>query len=262
MISLLKRRWLLLIGLVLVASLVGVLAAHTGDKPPTASVATGASGRQKDPTRTMPAPAFDSKQYSIDDPASLWVIVNKRRPLNPKTYAPSLAVPNVPLRTSAGSGEMHVSTQMAPALEKLVAASNAAGVPLMLASGYRSYDLQVGVYGAEVKNYGQAAADRESARPGYSEHQTGLAADLEPTSRTCEVTQCFGQMAEGKWLAENAYKYGFVIRYPDGKESTTGYIYEPWHVRYVGTSLAQEIHKQGNVPLETFFKLDAAPSYL
>lgn len=246
------------------ASLVGVLAAHSGDKPSSVSNATGSTGKNgQAQTMANPAPpAFNDKLHSTDDSTSIWVIVNKHRPLNPKTYAPSLTVPNVPLRTTAGSGEMHVSTQMAPALEKMVADSNAAGVPLMLASGYRSYDLQVSVYGAEVKNYGQATADRESARPGFSEHQTGLAADLEPTNRTCEVAQCFGQMAEGKWLAANAYKYGFVIRYPDGKESTTGYIYEPWHVRYVGADLAQEIHKQGDIPLETFFKLDAAPNYL
>jgi zinc D-Ala-D-Ala carboxypeptidase len=204
---------------------------------------------------------FNKQLYSLTDSKSIWVVVNKQRALNPIDYAPSLTVPTIPLRLASASDEMHVSTQMAPALERLVAAGKSAGVNLMLASGYRSYSLQVLVYNSEVKNYGQAKADQESARPGHSEHQTGLAADLEPASRQCEIDQCFGSTPEGKWLAANAYKYGFIIRYPQGKQNITGYEYEPWHVRYVGTALSMEMHKEGINTLEEFFGLPSAPTY-
>ena len=255
--KLLSNRWLLLIVLVFVASLIGVVVSHRSIDPATATLHTLANGKTASPA----TPGFNDKLFSLTDPASPWVIVNKQRPLAPKTYAPDVVVPNMPLRSSGSSGEMHVGKQMAPALEKMYEASKAAGVPLMLASGYRSYDLQVAVYGAEVKNYGQATADRESARPGYSEHQTGLAADLEPVGRNCEVAQCFGATPEGKWLAANAADYGFIIRYGEGQEPITGYLHEPWHVRYVGVELAKEVKQKGNIPLETFFKLGAAANY-
>lgn len=205
--------------------------------------------------------SFDKKQYSLDDPASQWVIVNKQRPLQPIDYAPTVATPAVALRLSAATPEMQLSTQIIPAVEKLFADAKQDGLSLMLASGYRSYKDQVTVYGNEVSRNGQQAADRESARPGHSEHQTGLALDVEPASRQCEVTACFGDLPEGKWLALNAHKYGFIIRYSQPNESITGYAYEPWHIRYVGNELADEIQRQGNPPLETFFGLDAAPGY-
>ncbi len=108
---------------------------------------------------------------------------------------------------------------------------------------------------------GKAVADTQSARPGFSEHQTGLAADIEPASRTCEVQECFGDTPEGQWVAANAYKYGFVIRYPKDMQHVTGYIYEPWHVRYVGKKLAEQMHKEGVATLEQFFGLENAPDY-
>lgn len=239
-----------------IVSLIGVVLAHNG--------IAGAPAHKTDQaksTSTAPSDTFNKKQFSVDDPASLWVVVNKHRPLNPKTYAPTLAVPNVPLRLNGSAGEMHVAAQMAPALESLFKAASAAKEPLMLASGYRSYQEQVAVYGNEVKANGQAGADRESARPGFSEHQTGLAADLEPVSRQCEVEDCFGDMPEGKWLAANAATYGFIIRYTKDNQPTTGYIYEPWHVRYVGIPLAKELKAKNIDALETFFGLGAAPDY-
>jgi len=204
---------------------------------------------------------FDKTRYSLADPASPWVIANKRRPLSPIDYAPPLATPNIPLRLAGGSPEMQVSTQMIPALEQLINGAKASGMQLMLASGYRSYQQQITVYNSEVKRFGQVTADRESARPGHSEHQTGLAADIEPVNRQCEIAVCFGDLAEGKWLAAHAYEYGFIIRYPNGSEPTTGYTYEPWHIRYVGVNLSKELHAQGSPLLEDFFSLGAAPNY-
>ncbi len=195
---------------------------------------------------------FNKKQYSVIDPASPWVVVNKKHPLNPKDYAPAdLVTPNVPLRTDGD--EMKLRQTTATALESMVNAAEKENIHLMLASGYRSYDLQVSVYGGFVHAEGQEATDTQSARPGYSEHQTGLAADLEPTNRACEIQQCFADTPEGKWLAAHAYAYGFIIRYTADKAAVTGYEYEPWHLRYVGLALSNQLHKQHVKTLEEFF---------
>lgn len=202
---------------------------------------------------------FDKHAYSINDPASLWVVVNKGRVL-PSSYVPAgLVIPNISLRVSGGT-EMEVRSDTAKALETMFTAAKAQGIDLMLASGYRPYSEQVTLYNGYVSSDGQAAADASSARPGHSEHQTGLAADLEPVDRKCEVDQCFEQTPEGQWLAANDYKYGFIIRYPKGKESVTGYEYEPWHVRYVGVALSTELHDTGQT-LEEFFGLPFYADY-
>lgn len=155
---------------------------------------------------------------------------------------------------------MHLRTEAASELAVMVADGKKAGVNLMLASGYRSYANQVATYNGFVTQNGQTAADTFSARPGHSEHQTGLAADLEPTSRKCELEVCFADTPEGKWLAANCYKYGFIIRYQKDTQGLTGYQYEPWHIRYVGKDLAEEIYKI-NQTLEQFFGLPSYTSY-
>ena len=203
------------------------------------------------------SPTFDKHQYSVDDPTSQWVVVNKQRPLNPKKYAPAdLTTPDI---DASDTEQLNATT--AKALKSLADGARAEDIKLSLESGYRSYDTQVAVYGSEVKANGQAQADRESARPGYSEHQTGWAADLGAANGKCRLQLCFADTPEGKWLANNAYKYGFIIRYPNGKEQTTGYMYEPWHIRYVGKDLATEMHRTGTLTLEEFFNLPAAPKY-
>lgn len=205
------------------------------------------------------ASGLNKQQYSIDESGSLWWIVNKVRPLNPATYAPDdLVVPNIPLRVSRGDSEMRLRQEVATALENMAASAKQENINLMLASGYRSYQLQVAVYNANVQKYGQSGADKQSARPGTSEHQTGLAADIGSTNRLCEIEQCFGDMPEGQWLAANAYKYGFVMRYPENKETVTGYEYEPWHFRYVGKELSIELRNQNITTLEEFFGIAPA----
>jgi len=187
-------------------------------------------------------------------------VVNKGRKL-PNNYVPSnLTVPIIPLRSGGSSPEMKVRSDMAKALEKMIKGAKNSSVNLMLVSGYRSYQYQVGVYNGYLKTIGQKATDASSARPGHSEHQTGLAADLGATNRKCELQECFGTTPDGKWLAANAYKYGFIIRYPKGSEKLTGYEYEPWHVRYVGSDLAAEIQRS-NKTLEQFFDLPTYSSY-
>ena len=156
---------------------------------------------------------------------------------------------------------MQLRAETATALEAMAAAAKQDGIHLMLASGYRSYNLQKTVYNRNVAQLGQAKADTESARPGHSEHQTGLVADLEPLDRSCEIQACFADTPEGKWLAAHAHEHGFIIRYPEGKQAETGYIYEPWHVRYVGKSLSAELHKTPQATLEAFFGLEKAGNY-
>ncbi len=193
--------------------------------------------------------SFDKKQYSIDDPTSIWIVVNKRRPLSPKTYVPSDL-------TSVGSGQS-MRTVAAAAYQQLVAAASKAGYTLVPESGYRSYATQTSVYGNEVSKYGQSKADSESARPGYSEHQTGWAIDI--ASPGC-LEDCFGTTEAAKWVLAHASTYGFIRRYAPDKSAITGYRNEPWHFRYVGPELATELGKTGQT-LEEFFGLPAAPSY-
>lgn len=218
-------------------------------KSPAPSQSTTTQQPQK--TQDQPLPTFDKNKYSHDDVSSIWVVVNKQRPLNPKTYAPTDLV-------SVGGGQQ-MRQEAAIALSKLITAAKAEGLTISPLSGYRSYSTQVSVYNAEVKNYGQAVADSESARPGTSEHQTGLAIDV--GGGGCGIEDCFGSTSEGKWLAANAYKYGFIIRYTTEKQAVTGYRAEPWHIRYIGTDLSQEMKKQGVTTLEEFFGLPAAPDY-
>lgn len=122
------------------------------------------------------------------------------------------------------------------------------GINLKVISGYRSYNTQKTLYNNYVKRDGKTEADRYSARAGHSEHQTGLAADIN------SLNQNFINTKEGKWLNENCYKYGFIIRYPNGKDNITGYMYEPWHIRYVGNDISAKLYNGGNwITLEEYF---------
>jgi len=216
---------------------------------------TNSSTSGGDGIKNQSEAGFNKSRYSTDQPGSIWWVVNKNRPL-PGGYAPpDLVVPNVPIRGNAGADERKVSKQITGPLEQMVAAAKAGGVNLLLASGYRSYNLQVSVYNQNVKQLGQAEADKVSARPGTSEHQTGLSLDIGAASRKCEIEACFATMAEGQWIAAHAHEYGFIIRYPDGKYAVTGYNYEPWHIRYVGPDLAAELKRTSIPTLEEFFSL-------
>ncbi len=231
-----------------------------GRKP--SSTQTSQAGQSStQPPNTKPT-SFDKGQFSLTDPTSIWVVVDKLRPLNPTHYAPTdLVVPAVTLAGNASDQNMHLRQASAGALEAMFAAANKQGLKLMLVSGYRSYSYQTTVYNNYVKQLGRTAADQQSARPGYSEHQTGFAADVAPASGHCSVEQCFADTPEGEWLAANSYKYGFIIRYTKGKQAVTGYEYEPWHIRYIGKALATEMHNQHVLTLEEFFDLPAAPDY-
>ncbi len=257
----LKRRLpkagIVLLGLAILVGLTWLFLPHKAIAPATKQDAI-ASSRSK---ALGSNPTFDKSQHSLSDPTSPWVVVNKHRPL-PAGYAPDdLSVPRMPLAGSASAENMHVRKAMAATLEQMAAAGTKAGVNLELVSGYRSQAYQTTVYNSFVKRDGQAKADTYSARPRFSEHQTGWAADLGRTDGKCAVADCFVGTKEAKWLAVNAYKYGFIIRYPQGQTAVTGYQYEPWHVRFVGTALATQMHKDKTLTLEGFFNLESAPNY-
>jgi zinc D-Ala-D-Ala carboxypeptidase len=161
------------------------------------------------------------------------LIANKQYPL-PSTYSP---------------GE---SKEAREAFNEMAAAAKLDGFELIAFSTYRSYDYQTGLYERYVERDGSEAADRYSARPGYSEHQTGLAFDIgEVNNEQYYASEKFGETEAGKWVAANAYRFGFIMRYPEGKEKITGYMHESWHFRYVGIDVAEEIYKK-NISLEEY----------
>lgn len=132
-----------------------------------------------------------------------------------------------------------VDNEASAALSEMFRAAKADGIILEIVSGFRSYDRQTQLYNNYVSRDGVAAADRYSARAGHSEHQTGLAFDLN------SLEESFGETKEGKWLKEHCWEYGFIIRYPKEKEEITGYMYEPWHVRYLGKTAAKSVTESG-----------------
>lgn len=210
------------------------------------------------PTPTVEVPRFDKAKHSIDDPMSIWIVANKLRPLNPKGFVPpDMVTANVRYAANAT-----LRAEAAAAMERMftVAAQEGAG-GMMVQNAYRSFDTQVGLYAGHVNRLGQAQADIASARAGHSEHQTGLSADIMPDTGSCGGGECFAQTSQGIWLVENAWRFGYHLRYPQGKTNVTGYAFEPWHYRYVGVELSTELHQQGYVTLEEFFGLPAAPTY-
>jgi D-alanyl-D-alanine carboxypeptidase len=209
-----------------------------------------------------PPPAFDKAALSIDDPTSPWVVVNKLRPIaNGADYEPPDLV-DLPADMPNPNG-YQLRADAAAALEEMFHAALAeTGVQLVAQSGYRSYSVQVRAYDYYVNSLGVAGADLTSARPGFSEHQTGMAMDILDTVSGCSTDgRCFADTTAGQWLAANAYRFGYVLRYPDGGTPITGYEFEPWHYRWIGVPAATEMHDTGVTTLEEFFGLPAAPDY-
>lgn len=143
-----------------------------------------------------------------------------------------------------------VDQEAKDAFDKMQAAAYSEGLNIYISSGFRSYEYQSGLYERYAARDGYAQADRYSARPGHSEHQTGLAFDLNT------IDDSFADTAEGKWVAEHCVEYGFIIRYPKDKESITGFIYEPWHIRYLGEETAKKVYNSG-MCLEEYLGIDS-----
>lgn len=174
------------------------------------------------------------------DPTDTLILVNKhnRAPAVPIT----LVKPDVPPTREALSENIYMQPEAAEALEELFAGAKEDGITLLATSGFRSYSTQKAIFERKLETMSERAANASVAKPGYSEHQTGLAMDVEgQTSLGLGLVEDFGKTPEGVWLADHCHEYGFIIRYPEGKTDITGYIYEPWHIRYVGKEAADQI---------------------
>lgn len=198
--------------------------------------------------------AEDISKYTIDVQESIYVIVNKERPLATSYVPTGLVKPNVALVPGDNPEEQQLRSEAANAAEILFNDAKKAGFDLVMASGYRSAPLQQTLFDGYAARDGVEAASKYSARPGTSEHQTGLAMDITTPGQVCYLEVCFENTPEGRWLKQNAYKYGFHLRYQKDKEEITGYQFEPWHFRYVGNELAKKLYDT-NQTMEEFFGL-------
>ena len=194
------------------------------------------------------------KLIVVSDPNNMTFTTSKGfkgKVIDGVTYIDDVLIANKTYSLPSDYGNGLTSTTQS-AFDKMNADAKSLGLNLWIASGYRSYATQKRLYNNYVSSDGKEAADTYSARPGYSEHQTGLAFDLN------SVEESFANTDEGKWVKDNCYRYGLIIRYPKGKESITGYIYEPWHLRYVGVELATKLYNNGDwITLEEYFGVDS-----
>lgn len=213
-------------------------ASATPTGSPSASKAASAS----------PAAARPSVESS---PESLRCLVNKMRPFAQKDWAPSDLV---------DFEGQQLRAEAAQAARTMMDAAKAEGVTLTVSSAYRSYAVQQQTYQHWVSVNGQKVADQLSARPGYSEHQTGLAIDFS-SPEGCRLEECYEDTRAGRWLAKNAQNYGFILRFPKGQQAVTGYLFEPWHYRYLGKDLTARYVTSGANTLEEFLGTGAAPDY-
>ncbi len=181
-----------------------------------------------------------------NDPDDL-LLVNREWRIS-GTYKPAVRVSQVP-------GQVRrLRDEAATQLERMFAdCRKATGKQMLSISGYRDYDRQVRIWNNKLKSVhgDEAAADAYVARPGASEHQTGLTMDVGEKGDRNALGAGFGDSASGQWMRENSWRYGFILRYDEGWEETTGYAYEPWHFRYVGLEHAARIHEL-NIPLEDY----------
>lgn len=189
-----------------------------------------------------PEPAADTVS---DD--SLLRIVNRNTPLRSDYVPQDLTVPAV-----TAEGTEYLRREAADAIAALFAAASEQGYELVLISGYRSYEFEVRNQQYYIGLYGEEYASTVDCIPGANEHQLGLAADLGTADGACRLDSCFADTEAGVWLAENAWRYGWILRYPEGKEDVTGIMYSPWNYRYVGQEAAEEIFRSG-LTMEEFY---------
>jgi len=203
--------------------------------------------KKKEPVYiTLPgAERIQAPVENYEDATNIWTLVNKSRPLPDGYIPPDLTAPTVRTRLAS----QQVRGVIIDPLNQMFDAAAKDGHSLVIGSAYRSYATQEQLFASYVAASGYALADKYSAHAGHSEHQTGLAVDISTTSQKCYLEECFTDTSDGEWLAANGYKFGFTLRYPQGKEAITGYNFEPWHYRYVGIPLATALH-QSNLTLD------------
>ncbi|NQX47098.1 M15 family metallopeptidase [Paenibacillus tritici] len=232
--------------------------ADLGAEPGTGPEASALPEDADAPAATdKPAPANPSDaEMVVAEPESIAVMVNKQYSL-PEKYKPAdLVYPDVPFIFSEKIEKRMLRREAAEALEEMFAGAKEDGIYLAGVSGYRSEATQRRLFNNYVDRDGEEKARTYSALPGHSEHQTGLAIDLSGSDGKCAAESCFAGTKEAEWLAAHAAEYGYIIRFLEGKEAITGYIYEPWHVRYVGKEIAASVTERG-ITLEEYY--DAVP---
>ncbi|MBR2670151.1 MAG: M15 family metallopeptidase [Solobacterium sp.] len=216
---------------------------------PAAETATATPEETEEPTpevTTTPEPTPEIV-VDLDSNDSINKFVNKSYTID-SGYVPS-DLRKVNVRSNS---DQTLRAEAADALEKMMGAALDEGLTLKLLSGYRSYKEQVSLYNTYLNRYGKAKTATMDAYPGGSEHQLGLAVDLGNVSGKCELITCFVEYPTYTWLHEHAYEYGYIERYPQGKESITGIMFSPWHFRYVGIEEAKRIHDSG-LTMEEFY---------
>ena len=188
----------------------------------------------------------------VSNPESIQVVVNKQNKL-PENYVPKdLVYTTIPFTFKEQTEKKKMRSEAAAAIAQLFAGAKKQGVTLLGVSAYRSHATQSALFSSYVQRDGYDKAATYSALPGTSEHETGLGIDVTKGDGTCAAQDCFGGTKEATWLDAHAAEYGFIIRYPKGKEAVTGYKYEPWHLRYVGKPVAQAIKSKG-ITLEEYY---------
>lgn len=192
---------------------------------------------------STPEPEHDTEPTTEE---AKFAIENK----NGMTYIDGILIANksYSLPSDYDPGE---SSEALGAFYEMQADASDEGLNIYISSSYRSYEDQERIYQNYCDTDGQEAADTYSSRPGFSDHQTGLAFDLN------SIDDSFGYTPESDWVSANCHKYGFIIRYPKGKEEITGYQYEPWHIRYIGVDKATAVYESG-LCLEEYLGIDSA----
>lgn len=230
----------------------------TGNK--TTDKATGKTTDQStDKTTKTTDKAADKSTKKTTEPdttlGSYTQLINRDYTL-PEDYRPEdLTEPNVRFSFSGSYDKRKLREKAATALEKLFAAAEEDGCILYGVSGFRSYERQAEIYNQNLSTKGSAHTDLYSAKPGTSEHQSGLSIDVSSQSAGLQLSESFGTTKEGQWIVKNAWKYGYILRYAEDKADITGYAYEPWHIRYVGKKLAKYLY-DNNLCLEEYYECE------
>lgn len=255
------KKTLCIVGIVFVAFLLTAVSIHS-KKSRNASIFNDEhyynnnDGNTNDSFTDAPDSTSDTihtGEIEIDtNPNSITVLVNKDYGLGENYVPDDLVVPDIEYYFSYFDEKKLLRAEAATALEELVQAAKNDNLSIIGVSGYRSYNRQKYIYETNLRTKGETHTNKYSAKPGYSEHQTGLSIDVSTGSISNALVERFSETPEGIWLAENCYRFGFIIRYPEGKQSITGYSYEPWHIRYVGVELATYLTKN-DLTLEEYY---------
>ncbi|MBK5246598.1 MAG: M15 family metallopeptidase [Peptostreptococcaceae bacterium] len=229
-----------------------VLNENSGNQKPTPDILENPKedGKAVDDSQEKPAEGTTQTVAKKTEDAGVLILVNKNNYLD-ESYKPNDLEPIEYFAGDRSAEARFMKSEAADHFNEMMLAARESGYEVVMTTAYRSYGFQTILYENYVEKYGKAEADKFSAKPGYSEHQTGLAVDVTAPSVDYALTDAFDQTAEWKWLTENAADFGFVLRYPKGQDDITGYMYEPWHFRYVGIDAAKTITER-EITLEEY----------